>query len=131
MYYFFVVIIVVGLGYFVAWPLLASDSTEATPDHHLAPDEAALQRALASAEFDLSTGKIDEGEFQRLRAPLLAQLEAFQIQEQAAAPALDELELEVLITRARRARAKKAASPRPVQPAVKTPTSGVTSSFVS
>lgn len=110
MLYFFVALIVVALGYFVAWPLLQTAPAELqAPSPQQLRDERALaerdpiERALAETDFDHSTGKINDAEWQRMRAPLETRLAATDAATEAQEFAVDdsELELEIQIARAR------------------------------
>jgi leucyl aminopeptidase (aminopeptidase T) len=110
MLYFFVALTVVALGYFVAWPLLQPSSDEVTSpstEHvrtNLVKDERAqLENTLAEAEFDFSTGKINEDEWNRVREPLVKRLAETAEASEAQNLAVDdtELELEIQIARAR------------------------------
>ncbi|HEX8550435.1 MAG TPA: hypothetical protein VF681_02650 [Abditibacteriaceae bacterium] len=112
MLYFLVALVVVGFGYYVAWPLLTSEKVESVAatsmDSNPTLDYLALERALADVDFDHAAGKIDEAEWQTLRAPLVLQLEKQQDEAALEVPvSSDDWEMEILIARARRARDKR------------------------
>jgi cytochrome c-type biogenesis protein CcmI len=103
---FFVALTVVSLGYFVAWPLLqdaAPSPVQAAPQP-LHDEREAVQRALAELEFDRSTGKINDEDWQAARASLEARLSQFDADaaDQNLSARDVELEIEIHITRARR-----------------------------
>jgi hypothetical protein len=111
MLYFLVALVVVGFGYYVAWPLLISEKAEPVAnsiDSNPTLDYQALERALSDVDFDHAAGKIDDTEWQTLRAPLVLQLEEQQDQAALQVPvSSDDWEMEILIARARRARDKR------------------------
>ena len=109
MLYFLVGLVVVGLGYFVAWPLLAPDKDGATHDTPRTGDES-IHQSLADLEFDFTTGKIGDEEYQTARAPLESKLQTEPVEEAQAetAPPTD-WELEILVARARRRKNQKSA----------------------
>jgi hypothetical protein len=129
MLYLLVGLVVVGLGYFIASPFLSTQmAADGTAVPHTADEDALLVqrdrllRSLKDLEFDVSTGKFDEKEYQTLRAELAAQtsqvLDQIEARHASASATASvpgvlgatvsgattdtELELEVLIARARK-----------------------------
>ena len=106
MLYFFVALVVVSLGYFIAWPLIGSTASLAespVPGRHASGETPErLTRALAEIDLDHSTGKINDEDWRTARAPLEAEVQALGAagSGRQTVTSLD-LELEVHISRAR------------------------------